>query len=151
MKNYSYAIVDGQVYYRENSRMVRPDLNATAEARVKDLVGLRDCVQELIDLQMDAAVPDSTIREKQAELNSLYDSFSAKYGLINDRANRLAYADDSSITCSVRWKSSTRTESWSARLICSPNGPSSPIRQWLWWIRQVKRWRCPSRKKPAWI
>ena len=96
VKNYSYAIVDGQVYYRENSRMVRPDLNATAEARVKGLVGLRDCVQELIDLQMDAAVPDSTIREKQAELNSLYDSFSSKYGLINDRANRLAYTDDSS-------------------------------------------------------
>ena len=96
VKNYSYAIVDGQVYYRENSRMVRPDLNATAEARVKGLVGLRDCVQELIDLQMDAAVPDSTITKKQAELNSLYDSFSAKYGLINDRANRLAYADDSS-------------------------------------------------------
>ena len=96
VKNYSYAIVDGQVYYRENSRMVRPDLNATAEARIKGLVGLRDCVQELMDLQMDAAVPDSTIREKQAELNSLYDSFSAKYGLINDRANRLAYADDSS-------------------------------------------------------
>lgn len=96
VKNYSYAIVDGQVYYRENSRMVRPDLNATAEARVKGLVGLRDCVQELIDLQMDAAVSDSTIREKQAELNSLYDSFSSKYGLINDRANRLAYADDSS-------------------------------------------------------
>ncbi len=77
--------------------MVRPDLNATAEARVKGLVGLRDCVQELIDLQMDAAVPDSTItQKKQAELNRLYDSFSAKYGLINDRANRLAYADDSS-------------------------------------------------------
>ena len=96
VKNYSYAIVDGQVYYRENSRMVRPDLNTTAEARVKGLVGLRDCVQELIDLQMDAAVPDSTITQKQAELNSLYDSFSEKYGLINDRANRLAYADDSS-------------------------------------------------------
>ena len=96
MKNYSYAIVDGQVYYRENSRMVRPDLNTTAEARVKGLVGLRDCVQELIDLQMDAAVSDSTITQKQAELNSLYDSFSEKYGLINDRANRLAYADDSS-------------------------------------------------------
>ena len=55
-------------------------------------MGLRDCVQELIDLQMDAAVPDSTITQKQAELNSLYDSFSEKYGLINDRANRLAYA-----------------------------------------------------------
>ena len=96
VKNYSYTVVDGDVYYRENSRMVRPDLNATAEARVKGLVGLRECVQQLIDLQMDAATPDSDIREKQAELNRLYDDFSAKYGLINDRANRLAFADDSS-------------------------------------------------------
>ena len=96
VKNYSYTVVDGNVYYRENSRMVRPDLNATAEARVKGMVGLRECVQELIDLQMDAATPDSDIREKQAELNQLYDDFFAKYGLINDRANRLAFADDSS-------------------------------------------------------
>jgi len=96
VKNYSYTVVDGTVYFRENSRMVRPDLNATAEARVKGMVRLRDCVQELIDLQMDAATPDSDIREKQAELNRLYDDFSTKYGLINDRANRLAFADDSS-------------------------------------------------------
>ena len=96
VKNYSYTVVDGAVYFRENSRMVRPDLNATAEARVKGMVRLRDCVQELIDLQMDAATPDSDIREKQAELNRLYDDFSAKYGLINDRGNRLAFADDSS-------------------------------------------------------
>ena len=96
VKNYSYTVVDGVVYFRENSRMVRPDLNATAEARVKGMVGLRDCVQELIDLQMDAATPDSDIRGKQVELNRLYDDFSTKYGLINDRANRLAFADDSS-------------------------------------------------------
>ena len=96
VKNYSYTVVDGAVYFRENSRMVRPDLNATAEARVKGLVELRDCVQELIDLEMDAAAPDSVIREKQSELNRLYDSFSAKFGLINDRANRLAFSDDSS-------------------------------------------------------
>ena len=96
VKNYSYTVVDGAVYFRENSRMVRPDLNATAEARIKGMVRLRDCVQELIDLQMDAATPDSDIREKQVELNQLYDDFSAKYGLINDRGNRLAFADDSS-------------------------------------------------------
>ena len=96
VKNYSYTVVDGDVYYRENSCMVRPDLNATAEARVKGLVGLRECVQQLIDLQMDAATPDSAIQDKQAQLNRLYDDFSAKYGLINDRANRLAFADDSS-------------------------------------------------------
>ena len=96
VKNYSYTVVDGAVYFRENSRMVRPDLNATAEARIKGMVRLRDCVQELIDLQMDAATPDSDIREKQVELNRLYDDFSAKYGHINDRGNRLAFADDSS-------------------------------------------------------
>ena len=96
VKNYSYTVVDGEVYYRENSRMVRPELTATAGERVKGLVGLRDCVQELIDLQMDAGVPDNEIREKQRELDRLYDSFSAKYGLINDRGNRLAFSDDSS-------------------------------------------------------
>ena len=96
VKNYSYTVVDGAVYFRENSRMVRPDLNATAEARVKGLVGLRDCVQRLIDLEMDAAAPGAAIQGQMAELNRLYDDFSAKYGLINDRANRLAFADDSS-------------------------------------------------------
>ena len=96
VKNYSYTVVDGAVYFRENSRMVRPNLNATAEARVKGLVGLRDCVQRLIDLEMDAAAPEAAIQGQMAELNRLYDDFSAKYGLINDRANRLAFADDSS-------------------------------------------------------
>lgn len=96
VKNFSYTVVDGQVYYRENSRMVRPDLNATAEARVKGMVGLRDCVNKLIDLQMDASTTDDEIRQQQAELNRLYDSFSQKYGLINDRSNKLAFSDDSS-------------------------------------------------------
>ena len=96
VKNYSYTVVDGAVYFRENSRMVRPDLNATAEARVKGLVELRDCVQRLIDLEMNAAMPEAAIQGQMAELNRLYDDFSAKYGLINDRANRLAFADDSS-------------------------------------------------------
>ena len=96
VKNYSYAVVDGEVYFRENSRMVKPDLNATAEARVKGMVALRNCVHQLIDLQMDEYTPDSAIREKQGELNRLYDAFSAKYGLINDRGNRLAFSDDSS-------------------------------------------------------
>ena len=96
VKNYSYTVVDGQVYFRENSRMVRPDLNATAEARVKDMVALRDCVHRLIDLQMDDYTPDAAIQEQQAELNRLYDDFTAQYGLINDRGNRLAFSDDSS-------------------------------------------------------
>ena len=96
VKNYSFTVVDGAVYFRENSRMVRPDLNATAEARVKGLVELRDCVQQLIDLEMDAGASDADIQAQMTELNRLYDSFSEKYGLINDRGNRLAFADDSS-------------------------------------------------------
>ena len=96
VKNYSYTVVDGEVYYRQNSLMSRPALNATASERVKGLVGLRDCLHHLIDLQMDAMTPDSAIRQAQAELNTLYDSFTAKYGLINSRANALAFQDDSS-------------------------------------------------------
>ncbi len=96
VKNYSYTLVDGQVYYRENSVMVRPALSRTAQERIGGLVGLRDCTQALIALQMDATAPDSAIQEQQAELNRRYDAFTARYGLISDRANRLAFADDSS-------------------------------------------------------
>ena len=96
VKNYSYTVVGGEVYYRENSRMVKPELNATAAERVKGMVALRDCVNELIALQMDEYSAESRIQEAQTELNRLYDAFSAKHGLINDRANRLAFSDDSS-------------------------------------------------------
>ena len=103
VKNYSYTVVGGEVYYRENSRMVKPELNATAAERVKGMVALRDCVNELIALQMDEYSAERQIQEAQAELNRLYDAFSAKYGLINDRANRLAFADDTSyyLLCSL--------------------------------------------------
>ena len=103
VKNYSYTVVDGEVYYRENSRMVRPELNTTAAERVKGMVGLRDCVQKLIAQQMDGYISDAAIRQTQQELNDLYDSFTAKYGLLNSRANSLAFADDSSyyLLCSL--------------------------------------------------
>ena len=102
VKNYSYTIVDGQVYFRENSIMVRPDLNQTAQERVKGLVGLRDCVHELIAAQLDEA-GDSAIQGLQAELNQRYDAFTAQYGLINSRGNALAFSDDSSyyLLCSL--------------------------------------------------
>ena len=103
VKNYTYTVVDGQVYYRENSLMARPDLSAAAEARVKGMVSLRDCVQELIALQMDPATPDSAIRDQQAELNRRYDAYTAKYGLLNSRGNAQAFSDDSSyyLLCSL--------------------------------------------------
>ena len=102
VKNYSYAVVDGEVYYRENSVMVKPNLNATAKERVKGMAELRDCVHRLIDLQMWES-DDLSIRAEQQKLNRLYDRFTEKYGLINSRGNALAFADDSSyyLLCSL--------------------------------------------------
>ena len=102
VKNYSYAVVDGEVYYRENSVMVKPNLNATAKERVKGMAELRDCVHRLIDLQMWES-DDGSIRAEQQKLNRLYDRFTEKYGLINSRGNALAFADDSSyyLLCSL--------------------------------------------------
>ena len=103
VKNYSYTLVDGEVYYRENSVMVKPDLNATAKERVKGMIELRDCVQSLILQQMDGFISDRTIQQTQQKLNRLYDTFTDKYGLINARANSLAFSDDSSyyLLCSL--------------------------------------------------
>ena len=102
VRNYSYTVVDGNVYYRENSVMVRPELNATAQERVKGMVALRDCVYTLMDMQLTEA-SDKQIQAQQAELNRLYDDFTAKYGLLNSRGNAQAFSDDSSyyLLCSL--------------------------------------------------
>ena len=103
VKNYSYTLVAGEVYYRENSIMVKPDLNTTAKERVKGMIELRDCVQSLILQQMDGFISDMTIQQTQQKLNRLYDTFTDKYGLLNSRANSLAFSDDSSyyLLCSL--------------------------------------------------
>ena len=103
VRNFSYTVVDGELYYRQNSIMTKPDFNATAKERAKGMVELRDCVQKLISQQMDGFISDETIRQTQAELNTLYDGFTAKYGLINSRANALVFAEDSSyyLLCSL--------------------------------------------------
>ncbi len=95
VRNYSYNVVGGQVYYRENSVMVQPDLNANVQERIKGMVALRDCVHRLMDAQLQES-DDYTIAALQGELNTLYDSFTAKYGLINSRPNAQAFSDDSS-------------------------------------------------------
>ena len=95
VRNYSYTVVDSKVYYRENSVMVQPDLNATAQERIRGMVAMRDCVHHLMDAQLQES-DDFTIHELQAELNTLYDSFTARFGLINSRPNMQAFSDDSS-------------------------------------------------------
>ena len=102
VKNFSYTLVDGQVYYRQNSIMTPVETTVTGENRIKGMIAIRDTVRELIDAQLDDA-PDSEIKSIQARLNEQYDAFTKKYGLINSRGNALAFSDDNSyfLLCSL--------------------------------------------------
>ena len=102
VKNFSYAVVDGEVYYRENSIMTQIELSDTAKARVTGMVELRQIVNRLIQEQLDDH-PDSAVQETQARLNAAYDAFTAKHGLINDRRNARLFEQDSSyyLLCSL--------------------------------------------------
>lgn len=102
VKNHTYTLVDGEVYFRENSRMVKPALNQTAMERVTGLVELRECVNDLIYYQLED-FSDEVIKAEQVKLNQLYDKFTAKYGLINSRGNALAFSEDNSyyLLCSL--------------------------------------------------
>lgn len=95
VRNFSYALVDGKIYYRENSRMNPVDVSMTAENRIKGMIAIRDCVRTLIEYQTED-YPDSMIQAEQARLNELYDTFNDKYGRINSRANSSAFNADSS-------------------------------------------------------
>ena len=102
VKNFSYTVVDGEVFYRENSVMTQVELSDTAKGRVTDMVELRQIVNELIDQQLND-FPDEDIKASQAKLNYAYDAFTAKYGLINDKKNARLFDDDSSyyLLCSL--------------------------------------------------
>ena len=102
VKNFSYTIVDGQVYYRENSLMHPVEVSITAENRIRGMIELRECVRRLIEYQTEG-YPDEDISAEQQKLNALYDSFTAKYGLLNSRGNKLAFSEDSSycLLCSL--------------------------------------------------
>ena len=95
VRNFSYTVLDDRIYFRENSRMSPVEVSATAENRIKGMIGIRDCVRNLIELQTED-YPDSEIKQAQEKLNTLYDGFTKKYGLINSRANTSAFSDDSS-------------------------------------------------------
>ena len=102
VKNHTYTLVDGEVYFRENSRMVKPALNQTAMERITGLVELRECVNDLIYYQLED-FSDEVIMAEQQKLNQLYDRFTAKYGLINSRGNAIAFSEDNSyyLLCSL--------------------------------------------------
>lgn len=102
VRNFSYTLVDGEIYYRENSRMFQADVPKTAQSRIKGMIELRDCVRELIDMQIND-FSDEAISGQQKKLNTLYDAFTEKYGLINSRGNNTAFSEDSSyfLLCSL--------------------------------------------------
>lgn len=95
VRNFSYTVVDDKIYFRENSRMAPIEVSATAENRIKGMIGIRDCVRNLIELQSED-YPDEEIKAEQAKLNAVYDTYVNKYGHINSRANKSAFGDDSS-------------------------------------------------------
>ena len=95
VRNFSYTVLDDVIYFRENSRMSPVEVSATAENRIKGLIEIRNSVRTLLDLQTED-YPDSDIKAEQESLNKLYDSFTKKYGLINSRANTMAFSQDSS-------------------------------------------------------
>lgn len=95
VRNFSFTVVDGKIYYRENSRMNPVEVSMTAENRIKGMIAIRDCVRTLIEYQTED-YPDADIRAEQEKLNGLYDDFSKKYGMINARANNSAFSSDSS-------------------------------------------------------
>ena len=95
VRNFSFTVVDGTIYFRENSRMYRAEVSETAKNRIKGLISLRESVRHLIELQTED-YPDSEIRKEQENLNRLYDTFTKKYGMINSRANNAAFSEDSS-------------------------------------------------------
>lgn len=102
VRNFSFTLVNGEIYYRENSRMFPVEQSLTGQNRVKGMIAIRDCVRRLIEYQTESA-PDEIVEREQRELNRLYDSFTAKYGLLNSRANTTAFSPDSSfpILCSL--------------------------------------------------
>ena len=95
VRNFSYTVVDEKIYFRENSRMTPVDVSATAENRIKGMISIRDSTRKLIELQTDD-YPEEDILAEQKNLNELYDKFTAKYGLINSRANKSAFGEDAS-------------------------------------------------------
>ena len=95
VRNFSYTVVDDKIYFRENSRMAPVDVSATAESRIKGMITIRDAVRNLIELQTED-YPDYEIKAEQERLNTLYDTFTSKYGLLNSRANTSAFSQDSS-------------------------------------------------------
>ena len=102
VRNFSFTVVDGQIYYRENSRMNKMEVSVTAANRIKGMIELRDCTRRLIDYQLEG-YPDEDIAREQRSLNALYDRYTDKYGLLNSRANNMAFSDDSAycLLCSL--------------------------------------------------
>ena len=102
VRNFSFCLVDGKVYYRENSRMHPIEVSVTAENRIRSMIAIRECVRRLIEYQTEG-YPDEDIQKEQAELNRLYDDYTKKYGLLSSRGNSLAFGEDSSycLLCSL--------------------------------------------------
>ena len=146
VKNYSYTLVEDRVYYRENSIMKPVEVSDIMEQRMKGMVQIRDCTQELIEYQLNE-YPDQMIKNKQTELNELYDAFSKKFGLINSQTNKRAFNQDSSycLLCSLEKLDDEGNFKGKADMFSSVPLRKRRLSQAL--ILQVKHWRYPLGKR----
>ncbi|MFR6040337.1 MAG: hypothetical protein ACLUHL_02855 [Dysosmobacter welbionis] len=141
VRNFSYTIVDGKVYYRENSRMNPVEVSVTAANRIKGLIGIRDCVRTLIEYQTEDW-PDQDIQAQQWKLNTLYDAFVDKYGRINSRANSSAFSIDSAYFLDL-WRC------WTTSALSQGGYIHSAIKQRSrspMWIPRPRPWPCLAEK-----
>lgn len=151
VRNFSYTVYDDKIYYRENSRMTPVEVSATAENRIKGMIGIRDCVRLLLEMQTED-YPDEEIKAEQKHLNDLYDGFTKKYGLISSRANGIPLSLRTALSlCSPLWRCLMRKETLSVRRICFIKGRLSRIRLSHRLTPQAKLLPYPWERKPVWI
>lgn len=143
VKNFSYTVVDGEIYYRENSIMTQIELSDNAKGRVAGMVELRQIVNELIDQQLND-FPDEDIKASQAKLNYAYDAFTAKYGLINDKKNARLFDDDSSYYLLCSLENLDENKNLKSKADMFTKRTIRPERVVTSVDTPVKHWQCPS-------
>ena len=145
VRNFSYTISDGTVYYRENSRMYPVEVSVTAENRIRGMIAIRDSVRRLIELQTED-YPEEDIKAEQAKLNQFYDQYTKKYGILNSRGNNLAFGEDASycLLCSLEVLDEEGNFERKADKPSPSPSPKKPV--WIWRICPS----CPAKPRRSW-
>ncbi len=146
VKNFSFTVLDDDIYYRENSVMNKVELPMATTERVKGMVKIRDVTNKLLQRQMEDC-GDQEVEELQKDLNEVYDSFTAKYGLLSSNANKRAFSQDSSYCLLTSLEFLDEQGNLKRKADIFTKGQSVMLRQLLRWIPPVKHWQCLLEKR----